>query len=117
MSGPELAAGSQDYGAEAARDVQKGVPGLAAPDTQRRDERGHQRGRVFHFVYDATRDEVRALNRLEFGDDRLTESSHTDLLRARERIEAALQDAVMQWLPDRQSRAGLQVSLTGVCVC
>ncbi len=84
---------------------------------QRRDERGHQKGRVFHFEYDAANDDVRALRRIEFGDDRLTGSDHTDISRARERIEAALQDAIMQWLPDRQSRAGLQISLTGVSVC
>jgi len=84
---------------------------------QRRDERGHQKGRAFHFVYDAANDEVRALSRLDLGHDRLTVSSRTDVSHARERIEAALQDAVMQWLPDRQSRAGLQISLTGVSVC
>jgi hypothetical protein len=84
---------------------------------QRRDERGHQKGRVFHFVYDTIKDEVRALSRLDFADTRLAGKSHTDISRARERIEAALQDAVMQWLPDRQSRAGLQISLTGVGVC
>jgi hypothetical protein len=84
---------------------------------QRRDERGHQRGRVFHFVYDSNRDEVRALSRLDLGHDRLIGSIHTDVSHARERIEAALQNAVMQWLPDRQSRAGLQVSLTGISMC
>ncbi len=84
---------------------------------QRRDERGHQKGRTFHFVYDSTRDEVRKLHRLEFGGEQVAASRHTDISHARERIEAALQDAIMQWLPDRQSRAGLQISLTGVSVC
>jgi hypothetical protein len=84
---------------------------------QRRDERGHQKGRVFNFVYDATRDEVRALSRFDFGEGKLAGNGHIDIPPARERIEAALQDATMQWLPDRQSRAGLQISLTGVSVC
>jgi hypothetical protein len=33
---------------------------------------------------------------------------------ARESIESTLQEAVIEWLPDRHARAGLQVSLVGL---
>ena len=37
-----------------------------------------------------------------------------DISNARKRIETALQNAIIEWLPDRQSRAGLQISLIGL---
>ncbi len=83
----------------------------------RRDERGRREGRVFHFVYDETTDQVSTLRRLDFRDDRSGGSGPANISRARERIEAALHDTIMQWLPDRQSRAGLQISLTGIGMC
>jgi hypothetical protein len=83
----------------------------------RRNERGRHEGRVFHFVYDETTDRVSPLRRLESRDDRSTGSGPANISRARERIEAALHDAIIQWLPDRQSRAGLQISLTGIGLC
>ena len=33
---------------------------------------------------------------------------------ARESIESELQQAIIEWLPDRHSRGGLQVSLIGL---
>jgi hypothetical protein len=33
---------------------------------------------------------------------------------ARDRIESALRQVLIEWLPDRQSRASLQVSLIGL---
>ena len=33
---------------------------------------------------------------------------------AREAIESGIQQAIIEWLPDRHSRGGLQVSLIGL---
>jgi hypothetical protein len=81
---------------------------------QRRDERGHQKGRLFSFLYDGAKDEVRTICRFDSPGGSGTGNEGIDATRARERIQATLQDGIMKWLPDRQSRAGLQVSLVGL---
>jgi hypothetical protein len=37
-----------------------------------------------------------------------------DISSARQRQESALQSAILQWLPERQNRAGLRISLIGM---
>ena len=73
-------------------------------------------GRVFNYVYDSQTKEVRILNRFEVGNGMETcgAKEGPDISNARERIESALQNGILEWLPDRQSRAGLQITLIGL---
>ena len=83
---------------------------------QYKDSNGHLKGRTFNFLYSTETREVKSLKRFEplkvacEKKDR----DHIDLSKDREGIEAALQNAIIEWLPDRQSRAGLQISLVGL---
>jgi tRNA U34 5-carboxymethylaminomethyl modifying GTPase MnmE/TrmE len=83
---------------------------------QHRSVTGQLQGRVFNFVYDSLANEVRTLPRFEVENGMGTDDDKDaqDISNARERIETALQNAIIEWLPDRQSRAGLQVSLIGL---
>jgi SNF2 family DNA or RNA helicase len=83
---------------------------------QYKDSNGHLKERTFNLLYSAETREVKSLKRFEplkvacEKDER----DHIDFSKAREGIEAALQNAIIEWLPDRQSRAGLQISLVGL---
>jgi hypothetical protein len=79
----------------------------------------NMKGGTFNFVYDTRTKEVRSLRRLEMperslGSNEEVVRKETDISRTREAIESALQAAIIDWLPDRQSRAGLQISLIGI---
>jgi SNF2 family DNA or RNA helicase len=79
-----------------------------------KNQRGHIKGRVFSFIYDVKNRETIVPPRFQpFKGKALFEVS-ADINEARERIESALQQALIEWLPDRQSRASLQVSLIGL---
>jgi len=77
---------------------------------------GQLQGRLFNFVYDPLANEVRNLSRFEGGNRPGTGRAKEGqaISKARELIEFALQSAILEWLPDRQSRAGLQISLIGL---
>ncbi|MBM4322262.1 MAG: helicase [Deltaproteobacteria bacterium] len=83
---------------------------------QYKDSNGHLKGRTFNFLYNTETRDVKSLRRFEplrvNGEKR--NRGHVDFSNAREGIEAALQNAIIEWLPDRQSRAGLQISLLGL---
>ena len=83
---------------------------------QYKDSNGHLKGRTFNLLYNIETREVKSLKRFEpfkpTGENQ--DRDHIDLSKAREGIEAALQNAIIEWLPDRQSRAGLQISLVGL---
>jgi hypothetical protein len=83
---------------------------------QYRISTGQLQGRLFNFVYDPLTNEVKTLNRFEASNGMGTGGAKEgpDIADARERIETALQNAIIEWLPDRQSRAGLQISLIGL---
>jgi superfamily II DNA/RNA helicase len=81
---------------------------------QRRAEKGQLQGRVFNLAYDPGNDEIKVLRRFDYGASKADKTEGSDSSKARERIEAALQNAIIEWLPDRQSRAGLQITLVGV---
>ena len=82
---------------------------------QYRDQKGHQKGRTFNFLYDAQSGKVKSLKRFPtLNRPNTSTDNYSETSKARDRIEAALQNALIEWLPDRQSRAGLQVSLVGV---
>lgn len=72
-------------------------------------------GRVFNFSYNCDGEKPARLSRFEpFETKSLQQPIKNDLKAARERIEAALQQALIEWLPNRQSRASLQISLIGL---
>jgi hypothetical protein len=83
---------------------------------QYRTATGQLQGRLFNFVYDSLTNEVKTLNRFEIGNERGTKGAKEspDVSKARQRIESALQSAILEWLPDRQSRAGLHPTLIGL---
>jgi hypothetical protein len=86
---------------------------------QYKDINGHMKGRAFNFAYDMRTKEVKGLGRFEIPErpskgDGENASDQADILKAREAIEATLQSAIIDWLPDRQSRSGLQISLVGL---
>jgi len=83
---------------------------------QYRISTGRLQGRLFNFVYDPLAKEVRTLTRFEGGNgiEPGGAKEGPDIGKARERIESALQSGILEWLPDRQSRAGLQITLIGV---
>ena len=83
---------------------------------QYRSATGQLQGRLFNFVYDSLTNKVSTLGRFEAGNGMETEiaKESSDISSARQSIESALQNAIMEWLPDRQSRAGLQITLIGL---
>jgi len=83
---------------------------------RRRDEKGHAKGRLFNLCYDAHERKVNLRKRFEPPQKQDGEGPpvNLDLNDAKERIEAALQQEIITWLPERQARAGLQISLVGL---
>ena len=82
---------------------------------QHRNPAGQLQGRTFNFLYDTQTMEIQILRRFEFCKGKKSKAVLSDYQKAREGIEAALQNAIIEWLPDRQARAGLQISLLGLC--
>ncbi len=82
---------------------------------QHRAAAGQLQGRTFNFLCDTQNMEVQSLRRFEFYEVKKSEAGVGDFQKVREGIEAALQNAIIEWLPDRQARAGLQISLLGLC--
>ncbi|NVM22151.1 MAG: DEAD/DEAH box helicase [Desulfobacterales bacterium] len=83
---------------------------------QRRDEKGFLKGRLFNLCYDLQ--EGRVYSRQRFDPPRKeTGDGHPislDLNDAKERIEALLRQEIITWLPERHTRAGLQITLVGL---
>jgi SNF2 family DNA or RNA helicase len=82
---------------------------------QHRNPAGQLQGRTFNFLCNAQTMEVQSLRRFELCGAKRSEEGLDDFQKVREGIEAALQNAIIEWLPDRQARAGLQISLLGLC--
>lgn len=83
---------------------------------QRRDEKGYLKGRLFNLCYDIKDEKVSLRSRFDPPSKQNGDGppANIDFSKARERIEAALQQEIMTWLPERQFRAGLQLSLVGL---
>ncbi len=79
-----------------------------------KNQKGHIQGRVLNFSYDANNGEVTMPPRFQDIKGKAMSKISADTEEARDRIESALQQALIEWLPDRQSRASLQVSLIGL---
>ncbi len=78
------------------------------------DQKGHGHGKVFTFLYEAKTGKTRTINRFPPLHHKEQSKGGLRIIEAREAIEAALKEAVIEWLPDRQSRARLQVNLIGL---
>jgi hypothetical protein len=83
---------------------------------QRRDEKGYLRGRLFNLCYDANAGHIQVESRFDTPgkDDGIGPWGELDVEDAKDRIESALNNEVLTWLPERMSRAGLQISLVGL---
>lgn len=83
---------------------------------QRRDERGHMKGRLFNLCYDVKGKKVYSQKRFDFPEKEKGDEPpiNLDINDAKQGIEAAIQQEIITWLPERQARAGLQISLVGL---
>jgi len=83
---------------------------------RRQDEKGHVRGRLFNLRYDVQEKSVQLLKRFDLPEEQNVNEPPMSLevKEAKERIEAALQQEIVKWLPERQARAGLQLTLVGL---
>ncbi len=83
---------------------------------RRRDEKGLVRGRLFNLCFDVQEKKVELLKRFDPPEEQNGDGNRVavEIDEAKERIEAALQQEIITWLPKRQARAGLQISLVGL---
>ncbi|MBI4609287.1 MAG: DEAD/DEAH box helicase family protein [Candidatus Rokubacteria bacterium] len=81
---------------------------------RRRDERGLIQSRVVTLIYDPSTPEVRIAQHFPTGEDKESDSVAVDLAQARAALETALEAEINNWLPSRQSRIGLSISLVGL---
>ena len=81
---------------------------------QYKNAKGHLQGRVFNFSYESKTGKLTRLNRFMPFKTLSPQHVQNGLDRARKKMEGALQQALIEWLPDRKSRATLQISLIGV---
>ena len=81
---------------------------------QYRNPAGQLQGRTFKFLFDNRTKEVKILRRFEFYEAKAGRPAIDNWTEIKARIESALQNAIIEWLPDRQARAGLQITLLGL---
>ncbi len=83
---------------------------------QRRDEKEYLKGRLFSLYYDLQKRGVHSRHRFDppMKQDADGHPIDLDFDKAKESIEADLQQEIITWLPERQARAGLQISLVGL---
>ena len=80
---------------------------------RRRDERGLIQSRVITLMYRPSTGDVQTLQ--HFPTETAEESGDgVDFANARSAIESALESEINNWLPSRQSRIGLNISLVGL---
>jgi hypothetical protein len=80
----------------------------------RKDERGRLHGNVFNLRWTKSTGEVDLDRRFEIPTKHERSDQATDFPAVRQQIEQSLQQEIIAWLPDRQSRAGLQIGLVGL---
>lgn len=81
---------------------------------RRRDERGLIQSRVITLMYQPTTREVPTLQHFPMGEGGRSDNGAVDLGQARSAIESGLEAEINNWLPSRQSRIGLNISLVGL---
>ena len=81
---------------------------------QRRDERGRLHGKVFNLRLIRSSGQVDLDRRFDLPTKKDGTDGTLDFPAIRRQIEESLQAEIIAWLPDRQSRAGLQIGLVGL---
>ena len=81
---------------------------------RRRDERGLIQSRMITLTYKAATGEVETLQHFQLEKAEEAHNGALDLGQARSAIESALEAEINNWLPSRQSRIGLNISLVGL---
>jgi SNF2 family DNA or RNA helicase len=81
---------------------------------RRRDERGLIQSRIVTIMYDSSTGEVQTLQHFPTDDAGQSSIGTADFGQARSAIESALELEINNWLPSRQSRIGLNISLVGL---
>jgi SNF2 family DNA or RNA helicase len=82
--------------------------------TRRRDERGLVQSRVITLTYQPSTGEVQTLQHFPIDESKESGSVSVDFAQARTALESALEAEINNWLPGRQSRIGLNMSLVGL---
>ena len=81
---------------------------------RRRDERGLIQSRVITMLYDLATGQVQTVQHFPTDEGEAAENGVADLGPARAAIEGNLEVEINNWLPSRQSRIGLNISLVGL---
>jgi SNF2 family DNA or RNA helicase len=81
---------------------------------RRRDDRGLIQSRVITMLYDFFTGQVQTLQHFPTDEGESAASTIDDLTPARAAIESSLELEINNWLPSRQSRIGLNISLVGL---
>jgi len=81
---------------------------------RRRDERGLIQSRVITLIYKPSTGEVETAQHFPNDDEQESSNGEVDLASARAGLEGALEAEINNWLPSRQSRIGLNISLVGL---
>jgi len=81
---------------------------------RRRDERGLIQSRVITLIYNPSTGEVETAQHFPNDDEQGNSNGEVDLANARAALESALEVEINNWLPSRQSRIGLNISLVGL---
>jgi len=76
--------------------------------------KGHTYGKLFNLLYEAETKSVRMLKRFPLSGNGTVNGKPILIEEARDAIESGIQQAIIEWLPDRHSRGGLQVSVIGL---
>jgi superfamily II DNA or RNA helicase len=81
---------------------------------RRRDDRGLIQSRVITMLYDFFTGQVQTLQHFPTDEGESAASTIDDLTPARAALESSLELEINNWLPSRQSRIGLNISLVGL---
>jgi len=81
---------------------------------RRRDDRGLVQSRVITMLYDFFTGQVQTLQHFPTDEGMTAQNGVADLGPARAAIESNLEVEINNWLPSRQSRIGLNISLVGL---
>ncbi|MBI4468459.1 MAG: DEAD/DEAH box helicase family protein [Acidobacteria bacterium] len=81
---------------------------------RRRDESGLIQSRVITLMYEPSTGEVQTLQHFPTEGAETSDTGSVEFGKARSAIEGALEAEINTWLPSRQSRIGLHISLVGL---